>query len=224
MARLGLLGPGIVIAGLALGGVGVWYMVHAKPTAGDVIDTIPVDANTSFVVRAESGGERSFLELRDGDDVRWQALIPHYAGSPGRPGIAWGHDIVTVRVERDNRQEVWVLSMRDMAKLADLRLAPEHEPIPPQVGEPLTLTDHIRSYELVTGDGWHQLVAIDLSGKALWKVELGPQEITKFELHGGQITLDQRGDYHRLFNVFNGRWYFPDQTRTNPAAPYAQPL
>jgi hypothetical protein len=221
--KLGWLGPAIVIGGLVVGAAGVWYMVYAKPSPGDVIDEIPVEGTTKLVVRAEKGGDRSFLELDDGDDVRWRALVPHYAGDAKRRGVAWGRDVVTIRVERAGREEVWVFGAKDAAKLAELHLAVEHEPIPAQTTGTLTLTDHIRSYEFVTGKDFHQVVGIDLSGKALWKVELGPEAITLAELVGGQLTIDQVGGYHRFLNVLNGRWYFPGEVRTNPAAQFRLP-
>jgi hypothetical protein len=213
--RLGWLGPAIVLAGLAIGGVMVWFMISASPTPGDAIDTIPIEGDTRLVVRAEQGGDRAFLELDDGDDVRWRALVPHYAGGAGRPGVAWGRDVATIRVERDGQQELWVFALKDAAKLADLKLAPEHQPIPPQTTEPVTLTDHIRSYEIVTGKGWHQIVGIDLSGKALWKVELGPERITFAGVDGGHVVIDQAGS-HRLVDVVDGR--------TNPATQFRLPL
>ena len=53
--RLGWLGPAIVGVGAAVAGVGTWYMVHARPEAGAVIDTIAVDDHRALVVRAEAG-------------------------------------------------------------------------------------------------------------------------------------------------------------------------
>ena len=195
--KLGWLGPAIVGLGLVVGGAGVWYMIAAKPTPGDVVDEIPVEGTTKLVVRAEKGGDRSFLELMDGDDVRWSALVPHYAGGPERHGVAWGQNVATIRVERDGHQEIWVFGMKDSVKLADLRLGVEHEPIQSQAQttNPLTLTDHNRTYEIVggkdpKGKAWQLMTAIDLSGKALWKVELGPEKITLATLSGGRITLD----------------------------------
>jgi hypothetical protein len=201
VSRLGWLGPSVVGVGLVIGGVGAWYIAHAAPVAGDVVDTIAIDGDSTsrrapqggpkqVVVRAEAGGDRAFLELHVGDELRWQALIPHYAGSVGRPGIAWGHDVVTVRVERGGEQEVWALGMADSVKVASLRLATEHEPIAPQRGEPLTLTDHERSYEIVAGVGWHQVVAIDLAtGQGVWKRELGAERIEAAKLDGGVLEL-----------------------------------
>jgi len=197
--HLGWLGPMIVVIGAAVAGAGVWYMVHARPKPGAVIDEMTITGG-NVVVRAEaSGGDRSFLELHVGDAVKWQALIPHYAGSRGRSGIAWSDRTVTVRVERHGRAEVFAFAIHNAAKLGSLRLAPEHEPTATEPQGPITLTDHERSYELVGGPTWHQLIAIDLkTGDGLWKRELGPGPIASGHVDGGIIYLEQTGVTRRI--------------------------
>ena len=203
-SRLGLLGPIIVIVGAAVAAVGVWVIVTSKPKAGAVIEIVKVDDHTTIAIRAEDGGNRNFVELRDGDDVRWQALIPPYAGRPGATGVAWSPGVVSVRVSRDGRAEVFALAMHDAAKVGGLRLATEHEPIETQPDGPVTLTDHIRSYEVVGGSNWHQLIAISLqTGRGLWKVDLGPVPITDGAVDGGIVWL-QQGAHKRRFVVFTG--------------------
>lgn len=194
----------IVLVGAAVAGVGVWYFLHARPKPGAVIASYPIDGTHALVVRAEDGGDRSFVELRAGDDVQWQALVPHYAGTADRPALAWSQNAVSIRVERDGRAEVFAISMHDSAKLGGFRLAPEHEPIHTQPTGPITLTDHVRSYEIAGGADWHQMVAIDLqSGKALWKVDLGKPAIQSGAVTGPTILLVQ-GNQAREFNVFTG--------------------
>jgi hypothetical protein len=203
--RLGWLGPAIVIAGAAIAGVGVWYMVSAKPVAGAVIDTIPVDRDRSLVVRAEVGGDHDFIELHDHDIVRWQAFIPKYAGRPGAPGIAWSPIAVSIRVVRDGRAEIFAVAMSDASKLGGMGLAPDHGPIIVQTSGPVTLTDHIRTYEIVAGPDWHQLVAIELAtGKALWKAELGPAEVTDGGVTDVAVWIAQAGQ-RRRFEIHSGR-------------------
>ena len=126
--RLGWLGPAIVGVGAAVAALGVWYMVHARPVAGAVIDTIAIDDHRALVVRGESGGERAFVELRDGDAVTWQALVPRYGGHPGAPGIAWSPRTVSVRVIRDGRAELFALTMHDASKLGGARYLYESNP------------------------------------------------------------------------------------------------
>jgi hypothetical protein len=203
-SRLGWLGPVIVAVGAAVAAVGVWYMVHARPAAGAVIDTIAIDDHHALVVRAEAGGERAFVELRDGDVVTWQALVPHYAGHPGAPGIAWSPTAVSVRVVRDGHAELFALAMHDASKLGGMRLAPQHGPIVDDPAGPITLTDHVRSYEVVSGPDWHQLVAIDLrSGRALWSRELGPAPVRAGGVTQDRVWLDQ-GAGRETFQVLTG--------------------
>lgn len=199
------LGPTILAVGLAVGGAGVWYMVHARPHAGAVIDTFQVDPDSQLVVRAEEGGDRSFLELDRKGATVWQALIPHYAGEKGRPAIAWNDTAVTVRVERSGKAEVFALSMHDAAKLGGFRLAPDHpEPIVTQKKGPITVTDHIRAYEFVGGDKWHELVAVELrTGKALWKADLGHWEVQDAGVEMPYVWLVQ-ANQKRWYNVLNG--------------------
>jgi len=192
--RLGWLGPAIVAVGAAVAAVGVWYIVHASPRAGAVIDTLAVDDRHALVVRAELGGERAFVELREANEVRWQALVPRYGGRAGAPGIAWSPTAVSVRVVRDGYAELFALAMHDASKLGGMRLAPEHGKIvdPGVQTGPVTLTDHVRSYEVVAGPDWHQVVAIDLtSGKALWSRELGPAKVLGGGVTGGVVWIDQ---------------------------------
>jgi hypothetical protein len=201
---LGYLGPAIVIVGAAVAAIAIWYMQHARPRAGAVVDTFAIDPQHTIVVRAEEGGDRSFLELREGDTVKWQALIPHYAGRPGRPGVAWSDLAVTVRVERDSRAEVFSFLRSNASKLGGLRLAPEHEPITTQAQGPITLTDYARSYEIVGGRDWNQIIAIDLhTGKGAWKVDLGADPITAGGIDEHGIWL-QQGEKRRVLDPATG--------------------
>ena len=191
--RLGWLGPVIVLVGIFAAGAGVWLMVVNKPKPGDVIETVPVDATTKILVRAETGGDRNFVELIRGDELVWQALVPHYAGKPGKSGIAWSDTAVSVRVVRDNKAEVFALARGDKGVV---NLDPPG---------PLTLTDHVRSYELTAGTGWNEMTAIDLrSGNKLWTAELGATPVTAGEVRGGVIVLTQ-GATPRYFKVFTGK-------------------
>jgi len=155
-------------------------------------------------VRHEAGGERSFIELvRDGK-LAWRALIPPYAGRPGAPGVAWNADVLTVRVMRDQRAELFAVSIRDAAKIGDIKLAPDHGPARKTEHGPVTLTDRVRSYELVEGAAWHQLVVLDLAtGHALWKQELGDQKIDDAGVEGSTVWVRQ-GAITRRFGTRDG--------------------
>src|SRR5262249_20584705 len=112
---------------------------------------------------------------------------------------------ITVRIERGGRAEVFALTRGEAARLPGYRLAVEHEPITTQPTGPLTLSDHVRSYELVGGSDWHQLIAVDLSdGVGVWKTDLGPAPVTGGGLEDGAVWIDQ-GERHRMFSVLTGR-------------------
>lgn len=202
--KLGFIGPGIVILGAVVAAVGIWWFVSNRPVAGDEIDRVWVDPDTALVVRAERGGERSFVEKVHGGKVVWQALVPLYAGRRGASGLAWSHDALTVRVTRNQRAELFALSMHDAAKIASIRLAPDHGAAVVTTSGPVTLTDHVRSYELVAGSDWHQLVALDLHrGVALWKQELGSAPIEAAGLDGNAVWVRQ-GTTTRRYDVKSG--------------------
>ena len=206
--RLGWLGPAIVIAGAAVAGLGTWYMATAKPRVGAVVDTIRIDEGASFVVRAEERGARNFIELHDGDRMVWRALVPPYAGRPGAPGIAWNRTAVSVRVVRGGHAEVFALAMRDAAKLGGFKLAPGKGPAAIATRGPVTLTDHERSYEIVGGDGWHEIVAFDLStGEASWRNDLGAVPIDDggvVESADGTAVWLLQGGRRRMFRGKDG--------------------
>lgn len=202
--RLGYLGPAIVLVGAAVAAVAIWYMQSQRPVPGDVIDMFSITPTRSIIVRKEARSDRSFIELIELGELKWQALIPAYAGSRGRPAIAWNDKAVTVRVSRHGRAEIFAFTFDNAHKLGTLRLAPEHEPIDIHDKGPITLTDQQRSYEIVNGTGWQQLIAIDLSrGEGVWKLELDPTPVDSAGVESGQIWVQQRGQ-RRHFDVTTG--------------------
>lgn len=205
MARLGWIGPAIVIVGAAVAGVGAYAIVTGRPDPGGVIDTIPMEGDTKLVVRAEDGGDRNFVELHEGGELKWRALTPTYGGRPGAPGIAWNDTAISVRVIRDGRAEIFALARANAAKLGGFKLAPGKGAVTMQTLGPVTLTDHERSYELVEGPGWHQLVAFDLStGKDVWLVDLANEPIGDAKIADGVVWVTQNG-VRRGFDSRDGR-------------------
>jgi hypothetical protein len=211
--RLGWLGPALVIGGMAVAAIGIAYWMRARPVAGDLIASFAapeVGDDAFLVVRAERGGDRAFIELHrmapgSDDALIWQALIPRYAGDAHRRALAWSRDAVTVRIERGQSAEVFALAMHDGTKLGGFRLAVEHEPFHVEATGPITLTDHVRSYEIVGGAGWHQLIAVDLeTGKGQWKVDLGSDRVDDGDCEAGSVWVMQNG-HKRSFDAVTGR-------------------
>lgn len=203
--RLGLLGPIIVLVGVAAAVAGLYLVIKNKPKPGAVIETVVIDPTTKILVRAEDGGDRNFVELHVGDDLKWQALVPPYGGRPDATGIAWSDIAVSVRVIRNHKAEVFALAILDSEKLGGIHLGGDHGPIKEPSTGPVTLTDHIRSYEIVGGADWNQMTAIDLSnGTKLWTTELGKEPITAGQVTGGLVWLEQAGT-KRYFRVFSGK-------------------
>ena len=195
----------VVAAGAAIAAGMIWFMIHVRPEPGAVLDRITVAPNTEIVVRAEQGTtERDFLELHENGKLKWQALIPKYAGSPGRPAIAYSPTAITVRVSRDGHAEVFAFATNSAEKIGGYRIAAVHEPVTTHPDGPITLTDHVRAYEIAAGPGWHQIAAIDLaSGKGQWKRELGPALITDGGVDASGVWLVQDGK-RRLFDPATG--------------------
>jgi hypothetical protein len=207
-SRLGFLGPAVVIAGLVIGGIGAWIIYKNKPAVGAVIDTLVVDDATKIVIRAEDGGKRAFVEMHHGGEMKWQAMVPPYAGGPGRIGVTWSRVAVSVRVIRGDKAELFSLARANGSKLGGIHLADNHGTIKLDATGPLSFTDNMRSYELVEGDGWNHLAAVDLKiGQILWTRELGATPITGGVVEGGYLVLEQAGTKYgkRWFNVFTGK-------------------
>jgi hypothetical protein len=160
----------IVIVGLAVGGVGVWWMLQARPAPGEVIDRIALGGDATVVIRREAHSERAMIELVRGGALAWQALIPPYAGRPGAPGVAAAANAISVRVVR-SRPEIWVLSTRNATKLGAIALDQYAPGGWNQAGASgvVSAGDGVRSYEVVDGLAGTAVVAIDLErGSVLW--------------------------------------------------------
>lgn len=204
--NVGWIGIVIVGLGVAVAAVATWYILHARPKMGALIDSIPIDNDSHFELHEELAG-RSFIELVSHGELKWRALIPKYAGEKGRPGVAWNADAVTVRVDRGGKQaEVFALSMKDSAKLGGFRLAPDHPGAVTEKTGPITVTDHIRSYELIgEHDKWHSLTAVDLkTGKALWSADLGHWDVTDAGVEPPLYVWVVQAKQKRWYNVLNG--------------------
>lgn len=174
------LAPALLTLGVAGGALGVWYMMHAHPRAGAYYEVFAIDDHLAVALRAEEGSERSFVELVDrGRGVRWQALIPEYAGRADAPGIAASPTAITVRVRRDGKDELWALSTEDADKLGQVGLLAGAARAGAKPPAAITVSDATQSFELV-GDATHStaITAIQLAdGHAQWRVDLGADDV-----------------------------------------------
>lgn len=110
--------------GLVLGGIGAWWVVHARPRPGEFIDVLATREG-AVVVRKEKASAHAFLEVYDGSHLRWRGMVPHYAGRPGAVAIAASRRSVTVRVVRRGHPYVFAFDAGTGAKIDSFDLTPE---------------------------------------------------------------------------------------------------
>jgi hypothetical protein len=199
-----------VIVGLAAGGVGIWFMRRAQPEPGAPIDTIrdERDHYTVTVVR-EAHSDHAFLQWKDdrsGD--HWEALIPPYAGAPGKVAVATSATAVSVRIVRD-RPELWVFATDDATKLGSISLdgyAPggwDAKAAPRSTV--VTAGDNLHGFEVIDGKTGTAIVAIDLSrGSVLWHREF-PGPIRELRIRpDGRIEVAS-SDHPLVLDPLTGR-------------------
>jgi hypothetical protein len=191
--RLGWLGPALLAVGIAAGSVGAYVLATSRPTPGAVVDVIAIDAEFAILIRGEhGGGTRNFLQLvhvRRGTE--WTAMIPRYAGAPGRPAVGWAANAISVRIERAGGPELWSFSTIDASKLGQPSLT-EYALGTPVHGasKVTTATDGTRSFEVIDGAEGTRLVAFDLSrGAHLWTRDLDRRPIQAIEVHAGGMKV-----------------------------------
>ncbi|MEZ4365068.1 MAG: hypothetical protein R2939_02130 [Kofleriaceae bacterium] len=191
-ARLGWLGPIVVVVGLVVGGVGVWWMARSRPTPGPFVDLIAVGDRGAIAVRAEGGGTRNFVELIElGVGARWQALVPPYAGTPQAPGLTVTQRLVNARVVRDGRDEVFTVALVDAVKVGGARLteawpqAPGGHTVPTVV----SVDGVFHTYEVVGDATRHAVIALSRTdGLAAWRHEGTGAIVDAFEV-GAKLAL-----------------------------------
>jgi hypothetical protein len=97
---------------------------------------------------------------------------------------------------------LFAIAMTNGSKLGGFGLAPDHGDVLKATTGPVTLTDHVRSYEIVSGTGWNQLVAIDLgSGEARWKQELGGVPIESGRVEREYVWITQGGQTRKFRGI-----------------------
>ena len=93
----------VMALGLGVGGVGAWWVVHARPRPGDFIDVLATNEG-AIVVRHEQSSDHAFLEVYDGSRLRWRGMVPRYAGHPLNPFFVC--DLERLILER--RPRLWL--------------------------------------------------------------------------------------------------------------------
>jgi len=192
------LAPILLGLGLAVGSLGVWWMMRARPAPGAYIDLLAVSRNSAVAVRSERGNDRAFVELIDGGRVRWQAHVPHYQDPPDGVGIAASVNSVAVRIVRQGRPEVFALSPLDADKLGSIALATDAKrPSPDGYTLPrvTTVSDGHTTYELCGAEGdWIKVFAFSLKdGRLLWRKDVPPAAYLDAAAGAGRLTMWSQG-------------------------------
>jgi len=183
----------VLTVGISVGLLGVWWMQRARPAPGAYVDVVALGGDDAVAVRRERSSERAFVEMIAGGRVRWQALVPRYAAGANGVGLAASADAVAVRVVRDGRAELFVLSARDAGKLGSLHLADDRPGTP--TGQTLpaatTLFDRERSYELLGQEGaWTRVTAVNLAaGTIAWVRDLDGEPVREAYVVGDRVEL-----------------------------------
>lgn len=174
------LAPVLLAVGVAVAIAGAWVMKTSRAKAGAYFEVLATDGPYAVALRRQDGVDRAFVELIEiGKGVRWQALIPPYAGTPTAPGLAASPTAVTVRVARNGHDELWALSTEDSEKLGQLHLEPGPAATGVRAPGVVTVADAVDSYEFSGAtDRATSVVAIELArGAPLWRVVLPPRTV-----------------------------------------------
>ncbi|MBP8807264.1 MAG: hypothetical protein KBG48_30555 [Kofleriaceae bacterium] len=175
-ARSGRLVVAIALAlAFGLGGLGSWWLVRSRPTPGAFVDAIATPDGGAVLLRRERG-DRYFLEVHGPDRLRWRALVPRYAGAVGTPAIAATTSVVTVRIVRDGRPQLFAFDTARGSKLASFELledAVSDRAGYTAAGRSTTFAGGWSAEVLARPDGTARLIAVELDAQRLaWKVEV----------------------------------------------------
>ncbi len=214
-ARLGLLGPLLVVVGLLAGTFGIWFMLHVRPVAGRFIDGFALDDDSYIAIREQAGTDRNFIEVTRQNKQLWQAMIPHYAGRVGAPAIGVSSAAITVRIARRGRSEVFGLSLTDARKMGALLLGKDRKPTATShCGEIITLTDDGMAFELLSTEDDNAIAAVFVStGGAGWQAPLGKALVTDAGVALGVVWVKQ-GTTITAFHAADGtKAEIPEEAR-----------
>lgn len=184
MPRNGRVVVVIVLAiAFALGGLGSWWLVRARPEPGAFLDALALPDGGAVVIREERGTEHAFIEVHDRDRLLWRGLVPHYAGRPGTMAVAVSPAVLTVRVARGGHPHLFAFDTRTGSKITSFDLMVDEPPDAAAYTLPsiATVGAGDRSVEvLARPGGGARLVLVELRERRLaWKVDVAapPDEV-----------------------------------------------
>lgn len=166
----------VMALGLSLGGLGAWWVVHARPRPGDFIDVLATP-DGAVVVRRERSSDNTFLEVYDGPSLRWRGMVPRYAGRPGALAVAASRRTITVRVARGGHPYLFTFDAGTGSKIDSFDLVPDAPPDETAYTLPTvaTVSDGVRGAEVlaVPGGGGTLVIGTALDERRLaWKTTL----------------------------------------------------
>lgn len=210
----------VMSLGLTLGGLGAWWVVHARPRPGEFIDALATPEG-AVVIRREQASDHAFLEVYDAGTLRpgfaeasgagsyrlrWRGMVPKYAGRPGALAVAASRRSVTVRVARRGHPYVFAFDAATGAKLDSFDLTPEAPPDANVYTLPTvaTVSDGERGAEILANPGGGTLViGVALDERRLaWK-KTNPAPATDAWI-AGDLLVVQTGATRQAYRLADG--------------------
>lgn len=211
----------VLVLGVGLGALGVWFMAGARPVPGAFVDVLALPDGSAVVIRREQKSDHAFVEVRDADRVRWRGLVPRYAGTPGARAFAASTDVVTVRVVRGGHPHVFAFDARTGRKITSFDLTTGEPPDPAAYTLPklATVGQGDRAVEILARPGGGaRLILVELSGRRLaWKTDV-PEVPDDVWIDGDEV-IARTGPSLRAWKIADGTPTTPNSAGLPPPLP-----